>query len=211
MITEELFQEYQIKLLGGDRSGCTNIVKQLIENGIQMKELYIQLFQRSLYNVGVLWESNKVSVALEHLCTSITESLINLAYPYLFAAEHSGKKAIIICTPGEYHQVGARMVADYFELNGWDGYFLGTNTPDGELFKFIEARHPDVLAISMSVFFNLFALHQLIKNIRKHFPDLKIIIGGQGFRWGGEDSMAEFENVHLIKTLNEMDNKIFKL
>jgi len=209
MITEKLYQDYQKKLLSGNRIACIQIVKQLLEGGIQMKVLYNQLFQRSLYDVGYLWETNKVSVALEHLCTSITESLINLAYPYLFSTEHSGKKAVVICTPGEHHQVGARMVADYFELHGWDGYFLGINSPDNELFKFIEDNNPDVLAISMSVFFNLNLLLDLVVKIRNRFQDLKIIIGGQGFNWGGENSFTNFDNVFLLRTLDDMDDKIF--
>ena len=121
MITENVYQEYQVKLHSGNRSGCMVIVKELLAAEIKIKDLYINLFQRSMYEVGTLWETNKISVATEHLCTAITESLINLTYPYLFSTERHGKKAIITCTPGEYHQIGARIVADYFELNGWDG------------------------------------------------------------------------------------------
>ena len=210
MITEILFQEYQSRLLRGDRIACISIVKQLLADEIRMEELYVQLFQRSLYDVGLLWETNKISVAMEHLCTSITESLINLSYPFLFNTEHSGKKAVVVCTPGEFHQVGARMVADYFELNGWDGYFLGVNTPDVELFNFIEKHRPNVLAISMSVLYNLSTLQHLVDKICNQFPSLKIIIGGQGFRWGGRDSFKTFDNVQIVLTLDELNEKIFR-
>jgi MerR family transcriptional regulator, light-induced transcriptional regulator len=208
MIDEALYQEYQSKIIAGDRGRCVEIVKELLESEIQLKELYIQLFQRSLYEVGRLWETNKISVAVEHLCTSITESLINLVYPYMFAAEHSGKKAVITCTPGEYHQIGARMLADYFELKGWDSYFLGSNTPVTGLVKFIEECHPDLLAVSMSVYFNLNSLHTLVKSVCEYFPDLEIIVGGQAFNWGGADSLKSFTRVTYISSLDDLDDKI---
>jgi methanogenic corrinoid protein MtbC1 len=211
MITETIYQQYHTMLISGDRGGCKKIVRGMLDEGIQIKELYVGLFQRSLYEVGILWETNKISVAVEHLSTSITENLIALAYPYMFAAEHSGKKAVITCTPGEYHQVGARMVADYFELNGWDSYFLGSNTPDSELIKFIEDQKPDLLAISMSVFFNLNSLLILLAKVRAHFPELQILVGGQAFNWGGAGSFKSIDNILLISSLDELDEKILNL
>lgn len=211
MVTEQLYKDYQLHLLNGKSAECRTIVKDLLSQGIEMKTLYIELFQRSLYEVGYLWETNKVSVAVEHLCTSITESLINLAYPYLFASEHNGKKAVITCTPGEYHQVGARMVADYFELNGWDGYFLGANTPENELIKYITEVKPDIVAISMSVSFNLSTLIQMVEKIRFQFPDLSIFVGGQGFRWGGVEAFNHLSNVYVIHSLNDLDILVFNI
>ena len=210
MIIEDLFREYQVKLLNGDRAGCMVIVKKLLAAKIEIKDLYVNLFQRSLYEIGSLWETNKISVAIEHLSTAITESLINLVYPHMFASEHCGKKAVITCTPGEFHQIGARMVADYFEINGWDGYFLGANTPDDDIINFIKEHKPDLLAISMSVFFSMNSLQLLIAKVRQHFPDLTILLGGQGFIWGGEKAFHAMENVHLILSLDELDKKILK-
>jgi methanogenic corrinoid protein MtbC1 len=45
------------------------------------------------------------------------------------------------------------MIADIFELNGWDGYFLGANMPVHELIKFIDDKKPDLLDLSLSIYF----------------------------------------------------------
>ena len=92
---------------------------------------YNNLFQKSLYRVGELWESNRISVAKEHLATAITEGLLNLVYPKLFEPEQyrKGRTILISCTANEFHQIGGKMVADVCELNGWDSHFLGANTP----------------------------------------------------------------------------------
>ncbi len=207
MITDELYNTYQSNLLSGSRSACTQIVADLIHTDLSIKDLYVHLFQRSMYEMGTLWEQNKISVATEHMCTAITESLINMCYPLIFSAEHCGKKAVITCTPGEYHHIGARMVADHFELHGWDGYFLGANTPTNELIRFIREHQPDLLAISMSVYFNLPNLKTLVDKIQREYPDLTILLGGQGFRWGGTDVFQSGDHIHFITSLDELEQK----
>lgn len=219
MITESLYRNYQDRLITtSGRADCKVIVKKLLTDGILIKDLYVNLFQRSLYEVGVLWETNKISVATEHFCTAITESMISLSYPYMFAGKYQGKKAIITCTPGEHHHIAGRMVADYFELNGWDGLYLGDNIPEDAIILFITENYPDLLAVSMSVSYSLNTLDTLIVKVRQHFPDLPIVLGGQGFNWEGKDSFIwgsnnvfkTMDKVCLVKSLDELDEKILK-
>ena len=99
MITDEIYTGYFPALLSGSRVTCNGMVKELLASGTPVKEIYIRLFQRSMYEVGALWEQNKISVATEHMCTGITDSLVNLCYPAIFSADHLGKKAVITCTP----------------------------------------------------------------------------------------------------------------
>ncbi|MBV5326804.1 MAG: cobalamin-dependent protein, partial [Chlorobium sp.] len=116
-----------------------------------------ELFQKSMYRVGELWEINEISVAREHLATTITESMLSITYPHLFTGLQSAKKAIISCTANEYHQLGGKMVADIFELHGWDTHFLGVNTPINELLACIDEIKPDLIGLSLAVYFNVAA------------------------------------------------------
>ena len=114
MITDQLYQDYLGLLLKGERKACSRIVQTLMDQDIQIKALYIDLFQKSLYAVGELWEFNKISVAKEHLVTAITEGLLNLIYPRLFEKElqKKNKKVVISCAANEFHQIGGKMAAD---------------------------------------------------------------------------------------------------
>ncbi len=204
MKIEDIFDDYMTALLAGDRPECVRMVNALIRQDTSVKDMYVNLFQKSMYEVGRLWEISRISVATEHMCTSITESLVNLCYPLLFSGEHTGKKAVITCTPGEYHQIGARMVADFFELYGWDGYFLGADTPTDDLVSYLNEKKPDLLAISISISFNMSILQEMVQKTRDKFPELPIIAGGQGFRWGGENALAHIEKTFVIKSLDEL-------
>ena len=100
------------------------------------------------------------------------------------------------------------MVADVFEMNGWDSYFLGTGIPTSELVKYLRQENPDILAISMSIFFNYQNLVRMVKSIKTEFPNLTIIVGGQAFVHKKEGSFTRIENVKYISNLYDLDNYI---
>ncbi len=87
-------------------------------------------------------------MAIEHLATTITESLLTLVYPRILLPSTSIKRRVVACVANEYHQIGAKMVADVFELNGWDGYFLGANHPSRSLLALFRRSGPHVLGLS---------------------------------------------------------------
>ena len=142
------------------------------------------------------------------MATAIVEGLFVLVYPMIFGAEHTGKKAVISCLANEFHQVGGKMIADIFELNGWDGYFLGANMPAEELIKFIDEKKPDLLGLSLSIYFNINTLLETIDTVRIHYSDLDIIVGGQAFRWGGRDVIAGLKGVTYLESIDSLEKMI---
>lgn len=209
-IDDALYSRYLQLLLAGKRQECHDIVKGLLDKNIDIKELYINLFQRSLYDVGSLWEHNKISVAVEHLATSITEGLLTLAYPTIFFTEKIGKSTIISCIANEYHQIGGKMVADIFELHGWDGYFLGANTPFEDLCSLIDDKQPDLVGLSLSVYQNINNLISVTERLSLIYSNLKIIVGGQAFRHCDSRCVEVFKNVQYIESLYELEERIIK-
>lgn len=210
MISEIIYKDYLRLLLQGHRSGCGRIVNQLLDQDVEIKALYTDLFQKSLYTVGELWEFNKISVAKEHLATAITEGLLNLTYPRLFGDENqsSSRTAIISCAANEYHQIGGKMVADIFELNDWDAHFLGANTPVDHMLAYIQETKPDLVGLSLSIFFNLAALKSEIEAIRSNFHNLDLLIGGQAFRFGGIQMTKQYSGTEYIPSLAELEKII---
>jgi len=210
MISDKVYKEYVDLLLEGKRLDCTHIVQNLLDQGVPIKTLYTDLFQKSLYHVGELWEFNRISVAKEHLATAITEGLMNLTYPLLFDSDwyEKGRKIIISCAANEYHQIGGKMVADICELNGWDSHFLGANTPVDHMLEYIQEVKPDLIGLSLSVYFNMASLKKELEAIRSNFTHLDIFIGGQAFRWGGVDMMKTYPRVEYIPTLDELETFI---
>jgi methanogenic corrinoid protein MtbC1 len=207
-IPDDLYQTYLQKLLAGEKCPCQDIVLRLLDQGLELKTLYLDLIQRSMYEVGSLWERHRISVAVEHLATGITEQMLTLVYPRLFARPRTGQGAVISCTMNEFHQIGGKMVADIFELHGWDGYFLGANTPLRDLAHLIEKKQPSVAGLSVSLFGHLPLLEDTLAELTRQFPSLPILVGGQAFQWGGAGLASRFPNVLHLPTIAALEAQI---
>lgn len=198
-------------LLSGNRREGSEIIRQFVENKYSIPELYESVIKNSLYQVGELWEFNKITVADEHVATAVTESLLNELYQQIISGKRTGKKVVVACAENETHQVGIKMVADIFEMNGWDAYFLGANVPTGELIKYIHQVQPQVVALSVSIYFHIPVLEKMITEIRKEFPELKILVGGQAFKHGGEEIFKKYQDVLYLPDLHSIELFIKKL
>jgi methanogenic corrinoid protein MtbC1 len=207
-IPSQIYQDYLTALIAGDRTTCTIIVQDLMSSGIDVRDLFINLFQRSLYDLGELWEHHRISVAVEHLASAITERLLSMVEVDTFSAPHIDQSVIIACIADEFHQIGARMVSDVFELHGWNTHFLGANTPVRDLISMIHKKKPDLIVVSVSVYFNIPNLLSALTELRTSFPTIPILAGGQAFRWGGVQLLSRFENIRYISDIIELEEVI---
>ena len=180
-----LAQKYLDSLLIGNREYALKLILNQVKAGVPVKEMYVQVFQPVQYEIGRLWQTNKISVAQEHYCTGATQLVMSQLYPYLFSGEKKSRKMVMTCVPGELHEMGARMVTDFFEMSGWDTYYLGANMPSESVVKYIIETKPQCLAISATMTFHVSAVEELIRLIRTApgIPsDLKILVGGYPFK-----------------------------
>ncbi len=183
----DLARKYLGALLKGERHLAVEMVMNAVESGVSVEEVYLQVFQPILYEVGRLWQTNQVSVAQEHYCTAATQLIMSQLYPRIFSTEKNGLKLIATCVGGELHEVGVRMVADFFEMKGWDTYYLGANAPVGSIIESIESSAPNILAISAAMTFNIAAVSSLISEVRKAIQKVpKILVGGRPFNMATE-------------------------
>ena len=104
-------------------------------------------------------------------------------YPCFALFEVSKGRAVVSAGPNEYHEVGARMVADFMEMDGWDVTYLGANTPASELLAIIKQLKPFVVALSVATVFNLEGARQTIQLIKEdsEISGVKIMVGGLAF------------------------------
>ncbi|MFH0957826.1 MAG: cobalamin-dependent protein [Pseudomonadota bacterium] len=180
----ELARDYLDTLLRGERHLASKMILEAFEKRAGIKDIYIYVFQRSQYEIGRLWHLNKVSVAQEHYCSAATQLIMSQLYPHIFSTEKTGRKLVAACVGGELHEIGVRMVADFFEMEGWDTYYMGANTPTSTVVEAIESHDPDVLGISASMPFHRGTLKELIETVRDQDKAgrVKILVGGYALR-----------------------------
>lgn len=158
---DKAHEEFLNALLKGNHTSCMSLVRSFLEKQISIQDLYENIIKNAMYDVGELWEFNKISVATEHLASAIVEAILSELYQEIVRKEKGSRTVISTCLQNEYHQIGIKMVSDIFEMNGWNSHFLGSNTPTSELIQFIELTNPNVVYLP-----DLYSTELFIKNYK---------------------------------------------
>ncbi|HEX8723675.1 MAG TPA: cobalamin-dependent protein [Pyrinomonadaceae bacterium] len=178
-----LARAYIEALLAGRRHEASRLVLDAAEAGVGVRDLYLHVFQRSQREVGRLWQLNLLGVAQEHYCTAATQLIMSQLYPRIFSAERRGRTLVAACVAGDLHEIGLRMVADFFEMEGWDTFYVGANAPAASVAQAVAERGADVLAVSATITAHVRHVRELVAAVRasRECAGVKILAGGYPF------------------------------
>jgi methanogenic corrinoid protein MtbC1 len=179
----DLAREYLHALLHAERRAASRMILDAADRGAPVQDLYLHVFQPVQYEIGRLWQTNRISVAWEHYCTAATQLIMSQLYPRIFSSQRHRGTMMAASISGNLHEIGVRMVADFFEIAGWSTFYLGVNTPLPDILSALREHHPDLLAVSVCVLIDMKALEELIGKIRSDpsLDGLKLIVGGRLF------------------------------
>lgn len=170
-------------LLRLDAAAARETLETSIAAGMPLARIYTGVLPPLMREIGRLWQMNEISVAHEHYCTAAVQSILSGFYSRIFsAAPRSGRSMLVACVEGEQHELGARTVADVFDLNGWRTCFLGANLPSRELVTLMMQSHraPDLIALSAAMPAHIAKLASTIAAIRDR-SKVPIMVGGYLF------------------------------
>lgn len=179
----ELASEYVELLQRGERHVASQRVNAAVTAGASVRDLYLEVFQRAQREVGRLWQMNLISVAQEHYFTAATQLIMSQLYPLVFTGKKSIGTLVATCVSGNLHEIGIRMLADLFEMQGWETFFLGSNTPTAAVLETVAERGAHVLAVSATLSSQVGIVHQLIAQLRseRRFDAVRVLVGGYPF------------------------------
>jgi methanogenic corrinoid protein MtbC1 len=179
----DIYKVFLELLLKGDREEARVLVITLYEEGANIRQIYFEVLEKALKQVGVLWEQGIIDVWKEHF---ISEAVMDIMRELKVKQKKlSGKtNSLLALTTGpELHNIGLRMIADLLELDGWQVVYLGSNVPVQSLIKAIEIEKPDVVAISATLPYHIESAKYTIAAVKNYFGRKapKIIVGGAAF------------------------------
>jgi methanogenic corrinoid protein MtbC1 len=178
-----LLLQYLEAVLAGNLSEAHRLIIEQAQAGVSVTELYDQVLQPALSEIGRMWHRGEISVADEHFATATTRALLGGLRSYFPQPEPRSATVVATAVSGDFHDVGLRMVADCFEMDGWGVLFLGANMPATDISEFLGQYPADLLALSASTCLVVRQAGEFINVVRSgHSSDkLKIIVGGSPF------------------------------
>lgn len=153
-----------------------------VDQGLSIFRVYLEIIQPVQHEVGRLWQRNEMTVSEEHYATDAGRTLMSRLRARFTPTERRNISILTACLGGELHDIGARMVSDFFELSGFDSYFTGANTPHDQIIEEIQRHNPQVLALSATMTLQVRLAYELIDQVRTKFGrDVHILVGGYAF------------------------------
>jgi methanogenic corrinoid protein MtbC1 len=173
-------KEFETALLAGDQRRALAVVNSCIDSGHDLVDVELHVIKAAMYRIGEQWQENQVTVAQEHIATAIVESVMTAALLRSPPPSLIDKRVLLACVAGNHHTVGLRMVADSFQLTGWEVQYLGANVPTASLTRQIAAWSPDLVGLSLSFAQQLPVVKDVIAQLRAHFGRARpaVMIGG---------------------------------
>lgn len=183
MTIKSIYDAYVTGLVSANQKSCRDTIHDALKAGITLEAIYENVFYPAMVEIGYLWETNRISVAQEHLATAITQQVMAGLYDRIFDQKQriSPCKVIVTCPSQETHELASRMFADLLVLQGADVIYLGANVPIEDLVTMTLAEKPKYIGLSCTIENHLDHTEQLILALQKASAQTQIIIGGRAF------------------------------
>ena len=180
----QLRDRYLAAQLAGDRHEALRLVlDEGVKKGIPVGDLQAGVVQAAQLEIGRLWQDNRISIADEHMATAISHVALSRLFESAPLAERFGQRVVVACVQGEMHDFPARLVADYLDIAGFHVRYLGANVPLDDLVVMLCDVRPDLLALSVTMTFNMAAFANTVRRLRAELPGLPIVAGGNAIQW----------------------------
>jgi len=198
--------DYLSAMRAGSGRAADRIVERALDEHMIVNDIYLNIFQATAYEIGRLWQRNEFSVAQEHLATAIIERQMGDLH-HQFKAQHDRQCTLVIgCVEHEIHRVGCRMVADFFEQDGWTVHYLGAAVPTDTFIAMAKDMQADLIGLSSQMVYHVPIITAFVRALdRQGLGGIPVMAGGLpfvqqpalyqslGVRFSGADARAALQ------------------
>jgi methanogenic corrinoid protein MtbC1 len=153
-----------------------------------------------LERVGVLWITNHINPAQEHLASNLIRQKIILGIEKLPKMHANAKLFVLFMPEGEYHEIGLLFVHFLLKSKGYNVDYLGTNVPIVDLKYLTEYKKVDYLFAHITAPIKGFKMNKFMEQLSQINKDVPMILTGQ--------MMQEYKgpltaNIRVLQSLSE--------
>ncbi len=151
-----------------------------MQRGVPANSIYLHLIWPVMVEIERLSRTDRITSVQEHMATRINRTIVDQLQNKLPRRPAKHKKVAVCCSREELQELGAQMIADLFESDGWQVRFLGGGLSNDDIFGYINEYAPDVLLIYGTTPKQAPDVRRLIDRIRSvnAWPEMRIVVSG---------------------------------
>ena len=147
-------------------------------NSHGVKNAVINIIYPFLDRIGILWLTENINPAQEHLVSNIIRQKILVGIDTLPWPPPNSKKACLFLPEGEFHELTLLFISYLLRSHGIEVVYIGSNTPLKDVLEISKVTRPDFLYTHITTAGKNFNFDKFIANLVNKFSDTKIYISG---------------------------------
>jgi methanogenic corrinoid protein MtbC1 len=177
----ELTRGVLLAVLEGERLQVERLIMGALDGGALVTDIHAHVLTEVQRELGRMWQVGEIHVAEEHFGSRIVEDMLVQLRNHMPRQPQNGLSVLLASVAGNLHDIGPRLVADQFEMQGWRSIFLGANMPITDLVRGVDDFEPRFVALSVGQALQLRSAANTIAALRVKRPELPILVGGAPF------------------------------
>lgn len=132
-----------------------------------------------LERIGILWLTNHINPAQEHLVTNIIRQKLIVGIDGAFTHVQVKKTVLLFLPEGEHHELGLLYMYYLLKNRGVATLYLGANVPVRDIEFVAGFKKPDYLYAHLTSVANGFNFEKFLQHIQTKLPTFPVVISGQ--------------------------------
>ena len=180
MVKQDILARYLEPLLRGDRRACRAVIEEALQSGIPANSVYVHIVWPVMLEIEKLLRADKITAVQEHLATRVKRTIVDQLQNKLPRGPRRSKRMVVCCALEELQELGAQIMTDLFESDGWEVRFLGGGLTNDDILAFINDYAPAILSIHGTAPKQAPDVRRLIDTIKSvnAWPDMRIMVSG---------------------------------
>lgn len=155
--------------------------EQVLDEYIRIKGIektIMQIIFPFLERVGILWLTNHINPAQEHLVSNVIRQKLIVGIDAARSLLQLSKTVLLFLPEGEHHELGLLFVCYLLKSRGITVLYLGSNVPMKDVECVASLKNPDFLYTHLTSVAQNFNFERFLLNVHNRMPDRKIIVSG---------------------------------
>jgi len=149
----------------------------VINKGIE--KTITQIIFPFLERIGVLWQTNHINPAQEHLITNIIRQKLIVGIDKTVHPVMRSTSFLLYLPEGEYHEIGLLFISFLLKTKGLNVYYIGCNVPLKDVEYVVKAKQPHYVYTHLTNIHNHPILEKYLNALQVRLPGSKILISGK--------------------------------
>jgi MerR family transcriptional regulator, light-induced transcriptional regulator len=131
-----------------------------------------------LEKIGILWLTNHINPAQEHLVSNIIRQKLIVGIERINTPPQHEKSVLLFLPEGEHHELGLLFMYYLLKNRGLRVIYLGANIPLNDVAYVVSLKKPDFIHSHLTTVGPNFNFEKFLKEIARLFPKTGVVISG---------------------------------